>query len=76
MNRKVIQGIPYWVDTQNRIYAYDPADTTNFLWLGSCSVTFETVELRADLESAYSEKLAKFRSSHQPRDRKPPATVE
>ena len=73
MLRKVIQGIPFWLDTQNRIYAYDPADQTNPLWLGTYNPQTEKVELREDWRQAYATKIESYRQGAQTRSRVPPA---
>ena len=73
MQRKVIQGIPVWLDTQNRVYAYDPVDTTNPLWLGTYSPQTETMTLRDDWKLVYQEKLEAYRKKSAPRNRLPAA---
>ena len=71
MQRKVLQGIPFWLDGQNRIYAYDPQDQTNPLWLGVYDPQTEKVTLREDWRQAYQAKIEAYRTSAQSRSRIP-----
>ena len=69
--RKVIQGVPFWVDNQKRIYAYEGKEATNLLWLGMYNDQTDKVELRPDWEQAYKEKLETYRKNVQPKSRLP-----
>lgn len=71
MQRKVFQGVPYWVDAAQKIYAYDPKETTGTLWLGT--VKDEKVTLREGWQEIYQPKLDEFRGSNTTRPRVAPA---
>jgi hypothetical protein len=70
MKKEIIQGIPFWVDKDRRIFAFEgkelPADP---LWLGTCDAGLTKIELRADWQTAYQEKLEKYRQSATARPR-------
>jgi hypothetical protein len=74
MQRKLIQGIPFWLDAQNRVYAYDPTTTENPIWLGTYSPQTEKIEFRDDWRDAYSSALVAYRQQNQARSRLPAAT--
>jgi hypothetical protein len=67
MQRKVFQGVPYWVDSSQKIYAYDPKETTGTLWLGT--VKDEKVTLRDDWQSVYQPALVQYRAVNGTRPR-------
>jgi hypothetical protein len=72
MQRKVLQGVPYWVDAQNKIYAYTQNDTT-YLCLGTYSPETEKVTLLPNWKELYTQKLMEYRTSAQARARLPVA---
>ena len=75
MKKELIQGIPFWVDAQNRIFAFEGKEVpTNPLWLGSYNTQTKKIDLRADWQAAYEEKLSEYRRSTAPRARVPQAT--
>jgi len=67
MQRKVFQGVPYWVDSSQKIYAYDPKETTGTLWLGT--VKDEKVTLRPDWQGIYQPALEQYRGANGTRPR-------
>lgn len=71
MQRKLIQGIPFWLDAQNRVYAYDPTTSENPIWLGTYSPQKEMIEFRDDWREAYAPALAAYRQQNQARSRLP-----
>lgn len=72
MKKEIIQGIPFWVDGQNRIFAFEGKEIPqNPLWLGTYNPTEKKIDLRADWRTAYSEKLEEYRRSSAPRARVP-----
>ncbi len=75
MKKEVIQGIPFWLDSQNRIYAFEGKEIpAQPLWLGSYSPTTQKIELRPDWEAAYKDKLESYRKNSGARARVPSAT--
>lgn len=75
MKKELIQGIPFWVDAQNRVFAFESKDIpANPLWLGTFNRQAQKVELRADWEAAYEDKLAEYRRTTAARPRVPPNT--
>jgi hypothetical protein len=75
MKKEIIQGIPFWVDAQNRIFAFEGKEVpTNPLWLGTYNSTAKTLDLRPDWQTAYDEKLNEYRRSTAPRPRVPQAS--
>ena len=67
MQRKVFQGVPYWIDSAQKVYAYDPKETTGTLWLGT--VKDEKVTLRNDWQAVYQPALEQYRSANTQRAR-------
>ena len=67
MQRKVFQGVPYWLDSSQKIYAYDPKETTGTLWLGT--VKDEKVTLRPDWQAIYQPALEQYRGANGTRPR-------
>lgn len=75
MKKEVIQGIPFWLDSQNRIYAFETKDIpAQPLWLGSYNPASQKIELRTDWEAAYKDKLEAYRKNSLARARVPSAT--
>lgn len=75
MKKEVIQGIPFWLDAQNRIFAFEGKEVpATPLWLGSYNPTTQKIELRTDWEAAYKDKLEAFRKNSVARARVPSAT--
>lgn len=75
MKREIIQGIPFWLDAQGRVYAFESKEVpTQPLWLGTYNSTTQKLELRSDWEAAYQEKLEAYRRSVSARARVPSAT--
>lgn len=72
MQKKIIQGIPFWVDGQ-RVYAFENKETQGTLLLGTYNPQTEQVQLREDWKEVYQAKLAEYRSKLQSRPRVPPA---
>lgn len=78
MQRKVVQGLPIWVDAQQRAFSYEPSDATvKSVWLGSYNPTTDLLELRPNWQTAYEARLVEYRASQAPRLRTevPPATA-
>lgn len=76
MKKELIQGIPFWVDAQNRIFAFESKEQpANPLWLGTYDPKTEKIELRPDWEAAYRDKLEHYRQTCAPRARVPPAAT-
>lgn len=75
MKKELIQGIPFWVDAQNRIFAFEGKEApANPLWLGSYNTETKKIDLRGDWQAAYEEKLTEYRRAVAPRPRVPQAT--
>ena len=75
MKKEVIQGIPFWLDTQNRIYAFEGKEVPSSpLWLGTYNPSTQKVDLRADWQAAYAERLEEYRRKTTPRPRVPTST--
>lgn len=73
MKKDIIQGIPFWIDAQGRVYAFEGKEVpAQPLWLGT--YTGGKLDLRADWEQAYKEKLETYRRNSAPRARVPAST--
>jgi hypothetical protein len=69
---KIIQGIPFLVDTVTQnIYAYEKLQTQPHLHLGTYNAEKETYTLRTDWREAYQPRLDAHRQSEKPRSRIP-----
>jgi hypothetical protein len=76
MKKELIQGIPFWLDAQQRVFAFEGKEVpANPLWLGTYNPQSQKLELRADWQTAYQEKLAEYRRSCVPRARVPAAST-
>lgn len=74
MKKEIIQGIPFWLDSQNRVFAFEGKETpANPLWLGTYNSVHKKLDLRPDWRVAYEEKLAEYRQSAVARPRIPEA---
>lgn len=75
MKKEIIQGIPFWLDAQNRVFAFEGKEApAHPLWLGTYNTQTKKVELRTDWEAAYQEKLTDYRQKSAARPRVPEAT--
>jgi len=75
MKKEVIQGIPFWLDNQNRVYSFEGKEApVNPLWLGTYSPATQKIELRSDWEAAFKDKLEVYRKNSVARARVPSAT--
>ena len=74
MQRKLIQGIPFWVEG-TKVHAYDPNDKITPLFLGTYNAEKDELLLRPDWRKVYAPILAAFRQSQAPRARKPVETA-
>jgi hypothetical protein len=72
MKKEVLQGIPFWLDLQNRVYAFEGKEVpAQPLWLGTYSQATQKIEFRPDWETAYKEKLETYRKNSVARARVP-----
>lgn len=72
MQKKVIQGVPFWVDAQNRIYVFETKEVpANPIWLGTYNTQSDTVELAANWRELYAMNLEDYRKKAAPRARVP-----
>lgn len=68
MQREVLDGVPFWCDKENRVYAYDTVQPP--LHLGTKTATGGVV-LISGWREAYSQRLATWRAELKSRSRKP-----
>lgn len=68
MQREVLDGVPFWCDKENKVYAYDTVQPP--LFLGTKTAT-GGVALIAGWRDAYSQRLSTWRTELKPRGRKP-----
>ncbi len=71
MQKKILQGIPFWVDAQNRIYLFENKETPGTIVLGTYNPQTEKIQLREDWKDVYQPKLDEYRASLQSRARVP-----
>jgi len=71
--KEIIQGIPFWVDTQNRFFAFENKETPGTLHLGTYNPQTKALQLREDWKEVYEPKLQEYRRSLQARARVPPS---
>ena len=72
MQKKLIQGIPFWVDGQNRVYAFETKEVpSNPLWLGTYNPQTEKLDLLPNWREAYAATLDDYRKKAAPRARVP-----
>jgi hypothetical protein len=72
MQKKIIQGIPFWVDAQNRVFAFETKELpSNPLWLGTYNPQTEKVELLSNWREAYAQTLEDYHKKAAPRARVP-----
>lgn len=67
--KEILQGIPFWVDTQHRVYAFENKETPGTLQLGTYNSQTQQLQLRDDWKQVYEQKLIDYRRSLQPRAR-------
>ena len=68
MQREVLNGIPFWCDKENKVYAYDTIQPP--LYLGKKTAA-GGVDLIPTWREAYNQRLTSWRSDLKPRGRKP-----
>lgn len=74
MQKKIIQGIPFWVDAQNRIYLFETKEApTNPICLGTYSPQTETIALKDNWRELYQANIEEYRRKSAPRARVPPS---
>jgi hypothetical protein len=71
--KEIIQGIPFWVDAQNRVFAFENKETQGTLHLGSYNPQTKTLQLREDWKEVYEARLQEYRRGLQARARVPPS---
>jgi len=69
MQRQLIDGVPYFVDAANKLYTWTP--DTSPTPIGSYNPTTKTVLFESNHLAGLTDSLATWRSSQQPRSRKP-----
>ena len=68
MQRKVVQGLPIWVDSQQRAFSYETNDAlVKSVWLGAYNPTTDTLELRPNWKAVYEPRLIEYRATQVPR---------
>jgi hypothetical protein len=65
MQRLIVHGVPYYVDSQNKLFTYD----TESVCIGT--YTDGEVAIDANLREQLKSKVTEWRSKQQPRTRKP-----
>ena len=68
MQREVLDGVPFWCDKENKVYAYDTVHPP--LYLGTKTAA-GGVTLIPGWREAYSQRLSTWRAELKPRGRKP-----
>lgn len=69
--KELIQGIPFWVDAQNRVYAFENKETPGTLHIGTYTPQTKTLQLRDDWKEVYEPRLQEYRRNLQARARVP-----
>jgi hypothetical protein len=69
--KEIIQGIPFWVDAQNRVFAFENKETQGTLHLGTYNPQTKTLQLREDWKEVYEPRLQEYRRSLLARARVP-----
>lgn len=71
-SKKLIQGIPFWLDTTNRVYAFETKDTpSNTIWLGTYNPETEKIDFQPAWREAYAANLEEYRTKAISRARVP-----
>jgi hypothetical protein len=68
MQRKIISGIPYYVDTSNKLYTWDTEAQPQPI--GTYNPTADAVTFESNHFERLTSRLEDWRSKQQPRDRK------
>jgi hypothetical protein len=72
MQKKVVQGIPFWIDAQNRAFVFETKELpSNPLWLGTYNPQTEKVELLRNWREAYAQTLEDYHKKAAARARVP-----
>lgn len=72
MQKKVIQGIPFWIDAQNRAFAFETKELpSNPLLLGTYNPQTEKVDLLHNWREAYAQPLEEYHKKAAARARVP-----
>jgi hypothetical protein len=71
--KELIQGIPFWVDGQSRVYAFENKETPGTLHIGTYNAQAKTLQLRDDWKEVYEPRLQEYRRGLQARARVPPS---
>ena len=69
MQRQILDGVPYFLDTQNRVYLWD-AEGPSFQ-VGSYDPVAKQVKFHDNLLTSLESRLALWRAKQQARPRKP-----
>lgn len=72
MQKKIIQGIPFWVDAHNRVFAFETKELpSNPLFLGTYNPQTEKVDLLDTWREAYAKPLEEYHTKAAARARVP-----
>ena len=71
--KEILQGIPFWVDGQNRVFAFENKETPGTLHLGTYNPQTKQLQLREDWKEVYEPRLQEYRRSLLARARVPPS---
>ena len=67
MQRLIVHGVPYYVDSQNKLFTYD----TESICIGTYSAEDGEVAIDANVREQLKSKVIEWRGKQQPRTRKP-----
>lgn len=72
MQKKILQGIPFWVDAQNRIYVFETKEApVNPICLGTYNPQTDMIALKENWRELYAGNLEEYRKKCGPRARVP-----
>ena len=67
MQRLIVHGVPYYVDSQSKLFTYD----TESICIGTYSAENASITLNANTRDQLKSKVTEWRDKQQPRTRKP-----
>lgn len=71
MQRKIIQGVPYWVDGANKMYIWQSQEKPQTpIWIGTYNPQTETGLLREEWKELFQPILQSYREVQSSRPRK------
>ena len=71
MQRKILQGVPYWVDSANKVYIWQSQEKpTNPQQIGTYDPKTEVVTLLEGWKQTYAPIVQSYRESQSSRPRK------